>query len=463
MYRLEAVTGFYMVLTAMTSVRRDAVDALIQGRCRSEYRNLPSGVTHTACKGPNPRCTLDRALTGLSQQIKQQALQVHNDYRSQVAQGRLQNYPPAKNMYEFVWDDEIAEVAQAFAEQCDYSQHDENEARITSRFKYVGQCFGWAVDYARNNVTEGKTWADDWFGEYSDYNPNTVASFDISGATGVVTHFTQMIWAETRYIGCGYSNFQKDGQYARIFVCNYAPGMQRSIHQLPVNGIGREKPNQSPDTMYRLEATTGFFLVLTVIYLVRLDTLDALIQARCRPEYRNLPSGVTHTACKGPNPRCTLDSTLTGLSPQVKQQALQVHNDYRSQVAQGRLQHYQPAKNMYELEWDDEMAEVAQAFAEQCQHVSHDLPEARTTSRFKSVGQNFGWADDPVKQTVTEGKTWADDWFLEYRDYNPNAVASFDSRSSRAATRAESPYTYLGEPAPSVRRGAPATQPQAFV
>ncbi|XP_054930134.2 venom allergen 5-like [Dermacentor andersoni] len=192
MYRLEAATCFSLVFSAMTSVHLGTVDALIQGRCRPEYRNLPSGVTHTACKGPNPRCTLDRALTGLSPQVKQQALQVHNDYRSQVAQGRLPNYPPAKNMYELEWDDEIAEVAQAFAEQCDYSNHDHREARITSRFKAVGQCFGWAVDPVRQTVTEGKTWIDDWFIEYRDFNPNSVAPFDTSTSTGVVTHFTQV-------------------------------------------------------------------------------------------------------------------------------------------------------------------------------------------------------------------------------------------------------------------------------
>ncbi|KAH7953762.1 hypothetical protein HPB49_011973 [Dermacentor silvarum] len=198
--RLETTTGFFLVLATIYFVCLDTVSARIQGRCRPEYRNLPSGVTHTACKGPNPRCTLDRALTGLSPQIKQQALQVHNDYRSQVAQGRLQHYPPAKNMYELVWDDEMAEVAQAFAEQCDYSNHDHREARITSRFKAVGQCFGWAIDSVKQTNTEGKTWADDWFIEYRDYNPNAVASFDTRSARGVVTHFTQRQHRQKAYI-----------------------------------------------------------------------------------------------------------------------------------------------------------------------------------------------------------------------------------------------------------------------
>ncbi|XP_072143624.1 CRISP/Allergen/PR-1-like [Dermacentor andersoni] len=117
----------------------------------------------------------------------------------------------------------MAEVAQAFAEQCDHTSHDHPEARTTSRFKAVGQCFGWADDPVKQTVTEGKTWADDWFIEYRDYNPNRVASFDTSDSRGVVTHFTQMIWAETRYIGCGFSNFYQGNRYTRIFVCNYAP------------------------------------------------------------------------------------------------------------------------------------------------------------------------------------------------------------------------------------------------
>ncbi|KAL1443062.1 hypothetical protein MTO96_046130 [Rhipicephalus appendiculatus] len=80
----------------------DVVDVPFQARCRPEYRHLPGGVIHTACKPPKPGCTLDSALTGLSDQVKRQALQVHNDYRSQVAKGQLQKYPKAKNMYELV-------------------------------------------------------------------------------------------------------------------------------------------------------------------------------------------------------------------------------------------------------------------------------------------------------------------------------------------------------------------------
>ncbi|KAL1430486.1 hypothetical protein MTO96_014929 [Rhipicephalus appendiculatus] len=188
MTELEARTSLYVALISAILIRLDMVNAS-QARCRPDYRNLPSGVIHTACKGPNPRCSLARELTGLSDQAKLQVLQAHNDYRSQVAKGQLPNFPPAKYMYELEWDDEMAEVAQAFADQCDYSANDLPEARTTSRFKSVGQCLGWAVDTALQNGHR----------------------------------LQDVIWAETRYVGCGFSNFQHGRRYARIFVCNYAP------------------------------------------------------------------------------------------------------------------------------------------------------------------------------------------------------------------------------------------------
>ncbi|XP_077520158.1 CRISP/Allergen/PR-1-like [Amblyomma americanum] len=193
-----------------------------EAACRPEYQNRPGGITHTACKPPNPRCKIDAAISGLSAAIKAQALQTHNDYRSRIAQGRLAGYPTAKNMYKMEWDDELAEVAQAFTDQCDFSKHDHRDARITSRFTSVGQNFGWAVDSSKQTVTEAKSWIGDWFIEYRSFNRNAISSFQAGGG-GVVTHFTQMSWAETRYVGCGFTNYELNGRLMRLFACNYAP------------------------------------------------------------------------------------------------------------------------------------------------------------------------------------------------------------------------------------------------
>lgn len=36
-------------------------------------------------------------------------------------------------------------------------------------------------------------------------------------------HYTQMLWAETTRIGCGYLNYLKGSQYNVYLVCNYGP------------------------------------------------------------------------------------------------------------------------------------------------------------------------------------------------------------------------------------------------
>ncbi|KAH6936297.1 hypothetical protein HPB50_015227 [Hyalomma asiaticum] len=406
MYRLEWSAGLVLALLSVTSIFEARVSAL-QRRCRREYQNLPGGIVHTACKGPNPKCKLDGYLTGLNQNHKMEALRAHNAFRTDIANFDVHPYDRAKNMYELEWNDELAEVAQAFAEQCDYSDHDHPEARITSKFKSVGQNYGWAIDTVKQTTIEVKSWIEEWTKESFSYRVEDISSFNTKRATGVVTHFTQVIWAETHYVGCGFSTFQHGQGYARIFVCNYAPA--GNVYGKPVYLVGRPCTGCPPRSKCSAK------------YRVLCD--------RCRPEYRNLPSGATHTSCKTPNPRCTLYDTLTGLSDQEKHIALQTHNDYRSKIAKGRQKLYGPVLNMYELEWSDELAEVAQAFADQCDYNSHELPEARTTIQFKSVGQNIGWAVDPVQNTATDVKKWIDDWFNELRHYNSHAIYEYDANA----------------------------------
>ncbi|KAL1482836.1 hypothetical protein MTO96_050286, partial [Rhipicephalus appendiculatus] len=186
MRQLEAITGFFVALFSATFFRLDPVSAQ-PSRCLPQYRHLPGGIIHTACKGPNPNCKLDKSLTGLSQAVKDAALQVHNSYRSRIAGGKQFRYKPAKDMYELEWDDELADVAQAFAEQCDYSKGDNPKARITTKFKSVGQCFGFAINASRQTVTQAKPWIEEWYREHYNYNPDYVSSFSTRKATGPCT------------------------------------------------------------------------------------------------------------------------------------------------------------------------------------------------------------------------------------------------------------------------------------
>ncbi|KAL3177514.1 hypothetical protein MRX96_039082 [Rhipicephalus microplus] len=106
-----------------------------------------------------------------------------------------------------------------------------------------------------------------------------------------------------------------------------------------------------------------------------------LCRAECTPEYRKLSrSGITHTACKPPNPRCRIIER--GLRGGEAEEILRLHNAYRSRMALGMVLGFKPAENMQQLYWDDKLAEVAQAHADQCsekRHAEHDKKQARAT------------------------------------------------------------------------------------
>ncbi|XP_049268572.1 scoloptoxin SSD43-like [Rhipicephalus sanguineus] len=198
---------------------------IVGATCRPEYQNLPSGLVHTACKPPNPNCTL--IATGLSAVEKVEMLKAHNDLRSQVAQGRLSGFPTATNMYRLKWDDELADVAQAFTNQCDH-HHDKPEQRITTKFPKVGQNLAWNFESANTPVVDSAGRVKDWIDEYKDFHPGNIDPFSVNRGP-VVTHFTQVAWAETRYLGCGYTHFKLQQNpnpglpFTKLFACHYAP------------------------------------------------------------------------------------------------------------------------------------------------------------------------------------------------------------------------------------------------
>uniref|UniRef100_A0A2D0PCB9 U10-Eretoxin-Ek1ar_1 n=1 Tax=Eresus cinnaberinus TaxID=175337 RepID=A0A2D0PCB9_ERECI len=82
------------------------------GRCPYE-KFTPN---HSFCKPPNPSCNILQRGVGAGDRMK--ILKLHNDYRAKVAAGQeteAGGLPPAANMLEMVWDDELAAVAQKHA------------------------------------------------------------------------------------------------------------------------------------------------------------------------------------------------------------------------------------------------------------------------------------------------------------------------------------------------------------
>lgn len=224
------------LLLALSLFAAAVLGDALSSMCRSEYQNLPGGLVHTACKPPNPNCLF--VSTGLSAAEKAEVLKAHNDYRSQVAQGRLPGFPAATNMYRLKWDEELAQVAQAFTNLCD-DRHDKEAQRRTSKFPKVGQNIAWNYEPTETPVVDSAGRVKDWFDEYKDFNAGNVDSFRVDSGP-VVTHFTQVAWAETRYIGCGYTHYKLRNDndprlpFKKLYVCHYAPAgnvIRRSMYK----------------------------------------------------------------------------------------------------------------------------------------------------------------------------------------------------------------------------------------
>jgi len=74
-------------------------------------------------------------VSGITEQEKEIILQEHNRLRQMVATGRYPGQPGAENMREIVWDDELANRAQQWADNCQF-RHDPHRTISKSQLQF---------------------------------------------------------------------------------------------------------------------------------------------------------------------------------------------------------------------------------------------------------------------------------------------------------------------------------------
>jgi len=190
---------------------------------QSDYCRISNRHTMCQFQGLGRQCggrgPLDR---GLSENEKRALVSAHNQLRARVAsgsesRGRPGRQPPAADMMEMTWDDELATVAQRWADQCNFG-HD-SERRV-SRFS-VGQNV--AIRKHSNRQPKGeenRKMVQAWYDEVDLFSRNGVGSFRFESSTG---HYTQVVWAKTHKVGCGVTVFQDGRFFSTYLVCNYGP------------------------------------------------------------------------------------------------------------------------------------------------------------------------------------------------------------------------------------------------
>eukprot|EP01083_Nonionella_stella_P117884 351739_1 len=206
------------------------------------------------------------ACTPLTILEKQAILDLHNELRDRVAGGGLipEGHPAATNMNSLIWDDGLANVAQMHLEKsCEPNENVDRKFSIKYERDEGNTKWGipngttfnafdcgspswsstdetcipigenlmdnrdypiWGISYNLSSIlTQIET---EWWNEYTVWTYGmTSAGCNSTTEHTSCDHYTQMAWANTRYVGCGYVNGCSNVGWIwdGIFVCNYFP------------------------------------------------------------------------------------------------------------------------------------------------------------------------------------------------------------------------------------------------
>jgi hypothetical protein len=172
----------------------------------------------------------NKATRTISDTEKAFIVDYHNMYRNQIATQTNTvglKMPYATNMLQFYWNDALAQRAQDWANNC-LDQHSTQYFREQPEYTVGENLFhSWSlISYPKLNLQH---YIDVWFNEIAlGVDLNIIGNFVFSELNG---HFTEMIWANTNQIGCGFSQY-KDGKFNTLVVCHY--GRAGNIEGLPM-------------------------------------------------------------------------------------------------------------------------------------------------------------------------------------------------------------------------------------
>nr|XP_006820741.1 PREDICTED: cysteine-rich secretory protein 2-like [Saccoglossus kowalevskii] len=126
----------------------------------------------------------------------------HNELRRQVE-------PPASNMQTMMWHEELANMAQTWAERCVW-EHGQPEVS-NPPYSIIGQ------NMKKGTGLNAMTALDQWFAEKEFYN------FDNITCTKECGHYTQVVSGRSKEVGCGVAECPSNSGAYNMVVCNYGP------------------------------------------------------------------------------------------------------------------------------------------------------------------------------------------------------------------------------------------------
>ena len=191
--------------------------------------------------GPRVKTTFQQSDSGrrlsIDNAVAQALLDTHNTMRSDTAAGDTTGQPSATNMNKMHWDPALATVAQNYANGCHYEHNPNRNTEFQAiadeaTFYYeapasLSRSIGENIFASSNKDMDFEQGAlfgmQLFFDEYVDY------SYDEGSCSNVCGHYTQIVWAPSRYVGCGIASCDSLGGLGEDYenngglfmVCNY--------------------------------------------------------------------------------------------------------------------------------------------------------------------------------------------------------------------------------------------------
>ncbi|XP_044763287.1 venom allergen 5-like [Coccinella septempunctata] len=204
-----------------------SLSALVSSGPSFNYCSLKCrGDIHTVCArrhrcGPVSGCNPIEPTV----EFREFMVKEHNELRNKIASGSdgsQYSNKGAKNMNAVSYDLELEYIAQCWANVCHTLEHD--KCRNSKRFP-CGQNIYWG-----SNSNETKDAVRAWYGEIQYMtNPAWIDKLARPGEPNAYPndkkmrgHFTQVVWAKTKYIGCARVRYGKNNIESQL-ICNYGP------------------------------------------------------------------------------------------------------------------------------------------------------------------------------------------------------------------------------------------------
>ncbi|KAM7411230.1 hypothetical protein PAMA_021290 [Pampus argenteus] len=197
---LLAATLWMMPHMGAAAVLSSSTELLNTTRAGEETQSDISMLTEALISAPHSR--RKRAIS--SREINA-LLDYHNRVRSQV-------FPPAANMEFMHWDEGLAKSADSWASRCVWD-HGPSHA-----MKYMGQNLSITSGRYQSITDLVRSW----------YDERNRFSYPNRCTGSVCSHYTQMVWANTKRVGCALRKcanmfvFGSTWKEVTLLVCNYS-------------------------------------------------------------------------------------------------------------------------------------------------------------------------------------------------------------------------------------------------